>query len=202
MGSNHQYQFCLPNIHLEICVTNVKQVLKISRNRDINSSFPIFKCLWTKRFRIRNIIISMKQRSIIVASKHRINETKILKCSLMGPIKNLQVKKGVLNIALAITALHIWAKSLFFIDLFQSDTSKDDKIKIISWHRVTYLFNLFVFLDVKSFYLLFRLHLLGSRCITLTFSWDLHQNIHNEWILCNKIGWSTHSKMFLCHDKF
>ena len=146
--------------------------MKISRNRDINSSFPIFKCLWTKRFRIRNIIISMKQRSIIVASKHRINETKILKCSLMGPIKNLQVKKGVLNIALAITALHIWAKSLFFIDLFQSDTSKDDKIKIISWHRVTYLFNLFVFLDVKSFYLSFRLHLLGARwCVSL---WPFH----------------------------
>ena len=87
-------------------MTNVKQVLKILRKRNIKSSFVGFKCQ-TKRFKIRNTIISMKQRSIIVTSKHRMNETKILKCSLMGPIKNLQVNKGVLNIALAITALHI-----------------------------------------------------------------------------------------------
>ena len=86
------------------------------------------------------------------------NETKILKCSLMGPIKNLQVKKGVLNIALAITALHIWAKSLFFIDLFQSDTSINDKIKIISWNSYLpiqsfcigcYIFYLFI--KIESF---------------------------------------------------
>ena len=128
------FELYLPNIHLEICVTKAKSILQIVTKTYTNSSFVVLKCFHTKRFRIWNMIISMKQRRIIIASKHRINETKILKCSLMGSIKNLHAKIGVLKIALALIALHIWAKSLFFIDLFQSDTSKDDKIKIFSWY--------------------------------------------------------------------
>ena len=116
--------YYLPNIHLEVCATNAKPILKILRKRHINSSFVELKYFHPKRNKIRNMIISRKQRSNIVKSKHRISETKILKCSLMGPIKHLHVKTGVLKKVLAIIALHIWAKSLFVIDLFQSDTSK------------------------------------------------------------------------------
>ena len=90
----------------------------------------------------------MKQRSIIDASKHLINETKMLKCSLIGPIKNLHVKTGVLKIELAIIALHICAKSLFFIDLFQSDTSKDYYLLLFDFSMVL-TFQAYLFQDLK-----------------------------------------------------
>ena len=59
----------------------------------------------------------------------RTNSTKMLKWSLTGPTKNLHVKTGVLRMSVITRALHIWANSLFFIDLFQYDTSvsKADK---------------------------------------------------------------------------
>ena len=65
----------------------------------------------------------MKQRNTITELIFRTNSMKMLKSSLTGPTKNLHVKTGVLRMSVITRALHIWASSLFFIDLFQSDTS-------------------------------------------------------------------------------
>ena len=99
--------------------------MNVLRKRNISSSFVVLKCFHTKIFRIRNTIISRKQRSIICITQDLTNETKILRCSLMGPIKNLHVKTGVLKTERAIIALEFCAISLFFIDLFQSNTSRN-----------------------------------------------------------------------------
>ena len=119
------FELYLPNIHLEICVTKAKSILQIVTKTYTNSSFVVLKCFHTKIFRIRNTIISRKQRSIICITQDLTNESKILRCSLMGPIKNLHVKTGVLIIERAIIALEFCAISLFFIDLFQSNTSRN-----------------------------------------------------------------------------
>ena len=60
----------------------------------------------------------------------------ILKLSLVGPIKNLQVNAAVLKMTEMTIALHIWANSLFFIDLFKSDTfeSKVQLVLLLSSH--------------------------------------------------------------------
>ena len=98
----------------------------------MNSSFVELKCFHPKSIKNRNIIISMKHRNTITELIFRISPMNMLKWSLTGSTKNLHVKTGVLKMSEMTTALQIWANNLFFIDLFQSDTSKDDKIKIIS----------------------------------------------------------------------
>ena len=89
----------------------------------MNSSFVELKCFQAKSNKTRNAIISMKQRNIMTALIFRTNAMIILKFSLAGPTKNLHVKTGVLRMSVITRALHIWANSLFFIDLFKSDIS-------------------------------------------------------------------------------
>ena len=52
----------------------------------------------------------------------------MLKWSLTGSTKNLHVKTGVLKMSEMTTALQIWANNLFFIDLFQSDTTDNKSL--------------------------------------------------------------------------
>ena len=68
----------------------------------------------------------MKQRNIMTALIFRTNAVIIPKLSLAGPTKNLHVKTEVLKMTEMTIALHIWANSLFFIDLFKSDTSESE----------------------------------------------------------------------------
>ena len=108
----------LPKIHLDVCVTKAKSMLHTFTKTDMKSSLVELKCFHPKSNKNRNTIISMKQRKIMTASKCRMNSTKMLNCSLIGPTKNLHVKTGVIKILLTIIILHICANSLFFNDLF------------------------------------------------------------------------------------
>ena len=92
----------------------------------MNSSFVELKWFQAKSNNTRNAIISMKQRNIMTALIFRTNAVIILKLSLAGPTKNLHVKTEVLKMTEITIALHIWANSLFFIDLFKSDTSENE----------------------------------------------------------------------------
>ena len=126
----------LPNSHLEIWVVKAKYVLKTLTKKNMNSSFVELKCFQAKTNKTRNAIISMKQRCIMTALIFRTNAMIILKLSLVGPIKNLQVNAAVLKMTEMTIALHIWANSLFFIDLFKSDTfeSKVQLVLLLSSH--------------------------------------------------------------------
>ena len=74
------------------------------------------------------MIISMKHRNTITELIFRISPMNMLKWSLTGSTKNLHVKTGVLKMSEMTTALQIWANNLFFIDLFQSDTTDNKSL--------------------------------------------------------------------------
>ena len=118
--------YYLPNSHLEIWVVKPKHVLNTLTKKNMNSSFVELKWFQAKSNKTLNAIISMKQRNIMTALIFRTNAMIILKLSLAGPTKNLHVKTEVLKMTEMTTALQIWANSLFFIDLFKSDTSESE----------------------------------------------------------------------------
>ena len=103
-------------------------VLKTLTKMNMNSSFVELKCFHPKSIKNRNTIISMKHRNTITELIFRISPMNMLKWSLTGSTKNLHVKTGVLKMSEMTTALQIWANNLFFIDLFQSDTTDNKSL--------------------------------------------------------------------------
>ena len=118
----------LPKIHLEIWEMKANPVLKTLTKMNMNSSFVELKCFHPKSIKNRNTIISMKHRNTITELIFLISPMKMLKWSLTGSTKNLHVKTGVLKMSEMTTALQIWANNLFFIDLFQSDTTDNKSL--------------------------------------------------------------------------